>query len=168
MKIKTFYGITRPSQLAEMIKDVIAVMGGGTNAELLLAETCQQETHFGRYRDPTPDGAGRGPSQFDWIGVVDVIERTPQRLKDLVNEEFGINLDQLEHDDLDYQPLTCLILTRLKYRLIPAAIPDTVAGRADYWKEYYNTSAGKGTPEEYIHNADDLVFRNLLKQYDIK
>lgn len=166
--IKINYGISRQSQAAEMVKDVVQVLGGGRLAELLLIETAQQETHLGLYRDPTKDGAGRGITQFDWIGVEDVIARTPQRLKDAVYESFGINLDQLEHDDLDYQPLTCFILTRLKYRLIPSAIPDTLEGRANYWKQYYNTAAGKGQPEEYIQHAGDLVFRNLLKQYNIQ
>jgi hypothetical protein len=69
---------------------------------------------------------------------------------------FGIDIYMLDHDDLDYSPLSCFILTRIKYKRIPEAIPASVEGRADYWKKNYNSYLGKGTPEEYIHNASEI------------
>lgn len=157
-----YYGITRKTQAVEMANDVCLALGGGTLAVLLLLETAQQETHLGQYRDPTPDGAGRGITQFDKIGIDDIIDRARESDKEKVREAFGIDLDQLEHDDIDFQPLTCFILTRLKYKKIPARIPESLEGRAEYWKEHYNTVAGKGHASEYVSNANTVTFRDLL------
>lgn len=152
-----FYGLTRPSQAYQMAKDVVSVLGGGKNAEKLLLETAMQETKLGAYRDPTKDGAGRGITQFDKIGVEDVLQRCKQSERDLVLEAFGIDVWMLEHNDLDFAPLPCFILTRLKYKRIPEPIPNTIEGRASYWKKHYNTEAGRGTTDEYIINAKRVV-----------
>lgn len=150
---KMYYGLTRPKQAYEMATDVVKVLGGGENARLLLLETAMQETQLGRYRDPTKDGAGRGITQFDKIPTDDIINRAKNSEVELIREAFGIDIHLVEHDDLDFAPLVCFILTRLKYKRIPEPIPSTVEGRAEYWKEHYNTVLGKGTVEEYIKNA---------------
>ncbi|MBJ3579628.1 hypothetical protein JGC46_23410, partial [Salmonella enterica subsp. enterica serovar Derby] len=36
---------------------------------------------------------------------------------------------------------------------VPESIPATRVERASYWKKYYNTSAGKGTPQDYINKC---------------
>ena len=43
-------------------------------------------------------------------------------------------------------------LCRVHYYRVPAALPavDDSAGLADYWKRYYNTSKGAGTPEHFL------------------
>lgn len=45
-------------------------------------------------------------------------------------------------------------LARIYYWRIPAALPDTLVGLAAYWKAYYNTPAGKGTPAEWLRDYD--------------
>lgn len=50
--------------------------------------------------------------------------------------------------DLRYAAMMC----RMFYLRKPGAIPPTLAGQAEYWKRFYNTSAGKGTPEQYVNN----------------
>lgn len=154
-----YYGLTRESQLHEMIADVCDLFPGDCwiTTVHLITETCQQETRLGHYKDPTPDGAGRGVSQFDKIAVIDTVNRTNHHHQKII-DKFGIDLNQISHDDLDFAPLPCIILTRLKYMLIPEAIPKTVEGRADYWKTYYNTSLGKGCSSEYIAAAKDINY----------
>lgn len=146
-----YYGLTRENQLHEMIADVCDLFPGSSWIDTvhLLTETCQQETQMGSYRDPSADGAGRGISQFDLIAVDDTIKRTKKHHQDII-DRFGVDLNQVEHNDLDFSPLVCVILMRLKYMLIPDAIPKSVEGRAGYWKVYYNTHLGKGEPREYI------------------
>ena len=41
---------------------------------------------------------------------------------------------------------------RLHYRRVPSALPkeDDLKAQAKYWKDYYNTSAGKGTTKHFI------------------
>lgn len=39
---------------------------------------------------------------------------------------------------------------RLHYYRAPDEIPKGLQGQADYWKQYWNTKAGKGTPDQYV------------------
>tara|TARA_R100001463_G_scaffold103514_2_gene157865 strand:+ start:1816 stop:2277 length:462 start_codon:yes stop_codon:yes gene_type:complete len=39
---------------------------------------------------------------------------------------------------------------RIHYRRMPGAIPKTMAGRAKYWKKFYNSELGRGTEEHYL------------------
>ena len=41
---------------------------------------------------------------------------------------------------------------RLHYRRVPSALPkeDNLKAQAGYWKNYYNTNAGKGTTKHFI------------------
>lgn len=148
-----YYGLTREQQVLDMAADVVSILGGGKNAYYLLVETAAQETHLGRFRDPTEGGAGEGLTQFDQMPFDDVIARTNAKYKALVKDTFGIDLNLVHWNQVSYSPLLALIMTRLKYRLVPSAIPETLQGRAAYWKEHYNTVAGKGTEAEYIENA---------------
>lgn len=151
-----FYGLTNNTQLREIVIAVCGVLGyggaGGYAVDLLM-ETAAQETHCGQLRDPTPDGAGRGAFQCDFIAFDDVIDRTGAHVINQVIEAFGVDLRRVSYESLDFSPLVAAIICRLHYRLIPDAIPDSIAGRAEYWKRYYNTVAGAGSPADYVKNA---------------
>ena len=43
-------------------------------------------------------------------------------------------------------------MARIKYWRVPKKLPveNDIEGMAKYWKDYYNTSLGKGTPEKFI------------------
>ncbi len=53
-------------------------------------------------------------------------------------------------DSLPYQVAMCRCHYLRKKPAIPAY--NDVEGMAHYWKDHYNTSLGKGTPEEFIKN----------------
>lgn len=60
------------------------------------------------------------------------------------------------------QNLTCNLLfqaavCRLIYLRVSEKIPNDLAGMANYWKKYYNTSKGKGTPEKFIEAYERYV-----------
>ncbi len=42
-----------------------------------------------------------------------------------------------------------VIFCRLHYRRVPKPLPRTLEEQAIYWKSYYNTAKGKGTPEHF-------------------
>jgi len=161
---KMYYGLTRQKQAYEMAKDVVKVLGGGKNAELLLLETAMQETKLGTYKDTTDYAAGNGLCQDDKFPFEDRKLRLmasssgKKWLKD-IEENFDIVWQFVEWRELEHSPLLSIISCRLTYKLVPEAIPDTVEGRAAYWKKYYNTVAGKGTEEEYIENAKKVKTR---------
>ena len=43
---------------------------------------------------------------------------------------------------------------RIFYRRKPGAIPGTLAGRAVYWKKYYNTLLGKGEVKGFLKKVE--------------
>lgn len=149
------YGLVRSDHARDFARSVCDVLGRGKNnmAEPMLLETSAQETHLGRFRDRTPYGAGTGLCQIDLIAFEDIKARTRDKHKQAILEVFSIDLDKVEYRELEYSPLLSFIFCRLHYKLIPDEIPKSLEGRADYWKKFYNTSAGKGSAEEYIENA---------------
>lgn len=151
-KLVCGYGLVSPAQVKQFAQAVCDVLGRGEQnaAVYLLCETAAAETHYGTYRDSTPNGAGRGVCQCDEIPFKDVQQRTRQADVDAVKAAFDFDLRKVEWNDLNLSPLLAMVFARLHYKLKPEAIPLTLVGRAGYWKKYYNTVLGKGTPEEFI------------------
>lgn len=52
--------------------------------------------------------------------------------------------------------LACLF-ARLHYLRVPSAVPHEFAEQAAYYKRYYNTNAGKGTPQKYMADYAQMV-----------
>lgn len=42
-----------------------------------------------------------------------------------------------------------IIFCRLHYRRVPKPLPRTLEDQAFYWKKFYNSAKGKGTPEHF-------------------
>lgn len=149
------YGLVYPGQARDYVETVCDLLGNGVGgyAVDMLLETAAAETHTGLFRDPTPGGAGRGLFQCDRIAFEDVQVRAPRSDMDKVLVEFGIDVLSAEHRDLDFSPLLATIVCRLFYKRIPEAFPSSMTERANYWKRYYNTALGKGTPEQYIEKS---------------
>lgn len=151
-KLLCGYGLVAPAQIKQFAQAVCDVLGRAeqNSAVYLLCETAAAETHYGTYRDSTPGGAGRGLYQCDEIAFKDVQQRARQADVDALKAAFDFDLRKVEWDDLNLSPLLATVFARLHYKLKPELIPQTLFGRANYWKKYYNTSAGKGTAAEYI------------------
>lgn len=147
------YGLKNKPEISVMARKVVAVFGGGYNATRALIEIAAVETLSGEWPDSHPDRLGVGLTQFDQIGFDDVQQRTRPKNKKRLLDMLGYNLDALKLADLAYDPLLALVMTRLKYMLISEEIPDSVEGRARYWKKHYNTEDGKGTVQEYIEKV---------------
>ncbi|RDH41412.1 hypothetical protein [Zooshikella ganghwensis] len=155
------YGLTSPNQALEIATKVYEVLGNGSGYAVdLLLETAAQETKLGNYPDRTPTGAGVGLCQIDPILFKDIQNRARSADRDRLKESFNVDLSKLPHRDLAYSPLLSFIFCRLHYKLRPGAIPETLEGRANYWKKHYNTVAGKGRPEEYVRSAE--LVRGLI------
>ncbi|WP_345984323.1 hypothetical protein WCX49_06710 [Sulfurimonas sp. HSL-1656] len=160
------YGLPSKAALVEIVDNVVSVLGGGEPARLLLLETAAAETDMGNAIDRSWF-TGIGLMQFDPIGFDDVKERTPARIKKIVNQYFGIDIDRATINDLRWSPMLSVVFARLKYRLIPEPIPkklissvpfdiddpEMIDGRDAYWKRHYNSMAGAGTPEHYVKAA---------------
>lgn len=147
-----YYGVISIDYLRSIAVAVASCIGNGVhgNAALMCMETAAAETRCGQYRDPTPDGAGRGVGQTD-EGTFDWLKKKYQTsaIADAIERDFGIRLSRVNHDDLDYNPLLSMIFVRLRYWVVDEPIPRTLAERAAYWKLHYNSSEGKGNEEHY-------------------
>lgn len=161
------YGLKSKIHALSLAHQVCNVLGHGSNgcATNLLLETAAAETCLGLYEDPTPGGAGMGLCQHDAIAFKDILARTPNRFFYLIEKHFGCNIQKLQHTHLANDPLLSFIFCRLHYRLRPEPIPVSLRGRAEYWKEFYNTIAGKGTVTHYLINANAYLYS--LKPTDL-
>ena len=146
------YGLTDKSHIYDYVNKVVDALGGGEPAKLLLLETAAAETGFGDARDASWN-VGMGLMQFDPIGYTDVLQRTTKATKDKVLSKLGVNVDAVKYEDLRYNPFLSVLFARLKYLLVKSPIPTTLAGRANYWKVYYNSVLGAGTPSYYMSAA---------------
>lgn len=163
-----FYGLSSKKEAVVLARAVCSVVGNASTREAavaLLVETAAAETLLGDLRDPTMYGAGTGLTQvdegtFDWLrmGYAD----TP--IGDAVRDRFNINLRKTRYQELETSPLLAMLFCRLRYMKAQGVIPDSLVGRAEYWKKWYNTSAGKGTVAGYIKKVQDCGVAALLKE----
>ena len=130
------YGLTSTRQAHEIAERVCDVLGGGDNAYCLLIETAQQETKLGKYSDRTDYAAGNGLCQCDSLPFTDTQARTSAKNRALILEAFDIDINQVAWRELAYSPLLAMLWCRMHYLLRPGAIPDTLDGRAAYWKKH--------------------------------
>ena len=159
------YGLTHPEQVVQMATAVCDAIGHGSNGHgvELLVETAAAETLLGTYKDPHQYGAGVGLTQcdlstFEWLQS----KYGNHRLGRAIEKAFGINLLNVHYVELATSPLLSLLFCRLRYYTVPAPIPPNRKGRATYWKEHYNTLAGKGTASEYLERCAQSGVDTLL------
>lgn len=146
------YGLVNKAHLIDIVDKVVEALGGGEPAKALLMETAAAETGIGVIKDTTPN-VGMGLMQFDRIGFDDVKLRTTKANKDATLRMLGVDIMGVQYEDLRFNPFLSVIFARLKYKLVPSAIPATIEGRAAYWKKWYNSSLGKGTTQSYLTSA---------------
>lgn len=118
----------------------------------LLLGTLAQESKFGTYLKQL--GGGPALSMFQ-------IERpTFNWLKHAYMNKY--NLQDVEFEDLEWNLKLAILFCRLRYYVVPAALPDAndIQGLAEYWKNYYNTYLGKGKVSEFISNYKKFVTKN--------
>ncbi|MFW5407725.1 hypothetical protein B7L51_003730 [Pectobacterium brasiliense] len=161
------YGLINKRDAIIYARAVCDVIGHGKNnkAVELLVETAAAETLLGDFKDPTPNGAGTGLTQvdfgtFEWLRTKYMGTTIAARLL----STFGFDLSKTVYQQLRFSPLVSMIFCRLRYQAVPTIIPSTREGRADYWKRNYNTSAGKGTPAEYLDKCRRCDIDSLFEE----
>lgn len=170
-------------QIIEYIVDPVLEALGLKGRNLMLG-TAAQESLMGTYIHQI-GGPARGLWQpedetHDWIWEYLLREDDPNNTREkrdkwakwLANvDNYALITDtnrkawieakhyQIFHDRLIYDLRYCCAIARLKYYTIPVPLPaeDDIKGMARYWKRYYNSSAGKGTEEQFIKNYNKYV-----------
>ena len=145
-------GLEAPVELPS-VDDVIASVESVFPSNGFLSEIATVESRKGEDPDTYREGYHGGVMQVDKIGFEDTQDTKShpalvskfKRIKD----EFGIDWAAASWEDLR-DPLHSTIAARLLLSNKEDVIPDTVEGRAKYWKDKYNTVKGKGTTEKYL------------------
>lgn len=122
-------------------------------AQLVLG-TCIQESRL-RYLKQLGGGPALGVVQMEpathhdiWRNFLAYRPTLTARVREIAGVEHPPA--QMLIGNLWYAVAMC----RVHYRRVRAALPTAgdIDAQAQYWKRYYNTSAGKGTVEQYIAN----------------
>jgi len=153
-----YYGLTTKNQIWEHARAVCDVIGHGRNnvGIQFLQEIAAVETHSGMLRDRHATRLGTGLTQIDReTGFVEVMRRTPIEMWERITQELGIEIN-VSYEMLAYSPLLSILFTRL-YLLPYPEFPALRVDRAEYWKKYYNSSAGAGTPEHYLRCCEEYL-----------
>ena len=147
------YGWTK--SIYDQAKAVVDCLGGGEKAYNLILETSASETALGTIYDGTIY-AGMGICQFDKLPFYR-IKKKSMRFREKIKKALGIDIKLVEWEHLRYDSMMSLLFCRLYYMAISKPIPNTIAGRSKYWKKYYNSYLGKGTPRHYRKMVSKFV-----------
>jgi len=147
------YGWTK--NIKEQTKEIVEVLGGGDDAYNLILETATAETALGKIDDRTIY-AGIGICQFDKVPFQRIKDKS-MRFRKLILRKLGVDIKLVQWEHLRYNTFLSLLFCRLYYMAVQEAIPTTIEDRARYWKKYYNSSLGKGTPEHYLKMATNFL-----------
>lgn len=128
-------------------------------AENLLIGTAVQESRLTWLRQ-LGGGPGLGVMQMEPATHADIWTNFINFDSDLVDVMHGFTapwpaLDQQLVGNLPY----AVAMARVHYYRVAAPLPDPadVDGLAAYWKRYYNTPAGGGTPAQFVENYSQYV-----------
>jgi hypothetical protein len=151
-------------QLRELIiRPTLKDMGmWSESAENLLMGTAAQESHLGAYIKQVGKGPALGIYQCEPVTHHDVFSYLVANERRLFGSALPRNLRPdglVEHDRLVYDLRYATMICRLHYYRAPKALPeaDDIEGMASYWKRFYNSSLGKGKPEEFVRNYERYV-----------
>ncbi len=130
------------------------------------------ETNVGR---DTLGDYSFGATQIDPVRYKDIIDRATgpegQKRMNIANTFLREQLNRPDFDISDlnltqeaHNPYISAALTRMGLLNIPEGVPSGLEGQADYWKRYWNTEAGKGTPQHFMSQASYYFPQNTVNE----
>lgn len=146
-----YYGYGSPEEVKDIIVWVCSKFHSADRRVPMISGIIAVETQFGTFPDTTVK-QGMGISQIDKIKYFD-IKMNSQEHRDMIIREFGVDINLVKYEDLRYNVFLAIIFTVLGLLRIIEALPSGIMGIAQYWKKYWNTSAGKGTIADFIQAA---------------
>lgn len=151
-----------PPDVEDAIDLVVTRLGGGQAARELLLYTGAAESGY-RYRRQI-GGPARGYWQMEPATEEDIrrnyFSHRPglwETVKDIA-ECIGLVGTTITYErmrSLEHNPYYACAMARVHYLRVPDPLPlaGDLAGQAAYWKQHYNTPAGKGTIEHFLKEA---------------
>lgn len=145
------------NQLRELITKVLqdTNLYSDSAVELLML-TAAVESRLGTYIKQV-QGPARGIFQMEPATEKDLWDNYLKYKPNIVKD---IQKYTLRHpDELRFNIAYAICMTRIHYLRCPETIPpaDDIRALANFWKKWYNTSAGKGTVDKAIAAYTDCV-----------
>lgn len=123
------------------------------NAERLLMGTAAIESNFTNFVQ-FGGGPARGMFQMEQVTYLDIVNRYLALPGHKTLKDAAFSMAQTNPPtflELSTNHLFAAALARIKYAMIPAAIPSTLDGQAQYWWTYYNGQSPTGLkPADYL------------------
>ena len=165
-------GSSRPiSDVESTLKEVSVGFNDSKATTQFLREIAIAESNMGQASgtyDISVDYKGNkgslGIAQIDEVAFEEVQRRLrggkgqnkyTQSSIDKATKILGVDPTEIKYEDLA-DDKTNLVFARLYLMSIPDPIPPKIEDRAKYWKKFYNTAAGKGTPEKYLERVNQF------------
>ena len=150
-------------QMLTVIKDTLTKMGSkyaSQDAQMLVFRTGLVESKYKYIMQKGGNNIARGFWQCEpWVAVSlcnDYLKYRKELLKK-VAEVCHLDWSYFTSPDEDKwrEVLTTnliagIVVCRLHYWRVPKKMPTALDDQAAYWKQWYNTSKGAGTPEHFI------------------
>ena len=152
------------SSISDKLDFVANAFGDGPNERAMMQELIWVEskdgTAQGTYEIDSKGQGSFGVAQVDRKGFDQVQKKIndPKSKYAAVAASFKenaeIDLATTKYEDLNNDLLSIIYGRLYLAQITTDPIPDTVEGRAAYWKLHYNTKAGDGTPKKYIDDVE--------------
>lgn len=152
----------KPQDLREAVIEPVLEALGGFNPKLnseaavdLLMGTASAESALGYNLVQDNHGPAMGIFQMEEATHADIY-RYLDRHPDLFNI---IDSMTIEHDaeEMIYNLRYAAAMARIRYWYVPEPMPNTREQQAVYWKKFYNTPLGAGTPEKYLARYEKYI-----------
>jgi hypothetical protein len=78
-----------------------------------------------------------------------------RRYNEKLKNELGLDLTKMSYEDLE-KPIVSIAFARAYLLTVDEPIPTNIKEQGKYWKQYYNTSAGKGTARRFSREGRNL------------
>lgn len=143
-------------------KAIEAVTFGDENTATFLNRIALVESDFGTDKNTFKQKDSSGIFQIEREGAYDEVMRrldseadvggNVRRYNEQLKDSYGIDLTQMSYEDLE-QPIIGAAFARAYLLTVPESIPSDLQEQGEYWKKYYNTVLGKGTPARFVREA---------------
>ena len=147
-----------PDSVEGKIKFVGNILGDNERAIEFMTRVINTESRLGKDPRTYEAGGDEGVAQVNRVAFDQVMKKLTDRRNRLskyvkpFEEATGINLTEVQFEDLNDNDLLSIAFGRMYLRQrTGAGIPKSLAKQAEYWKKYYNTSAGAGEIEDFIN-----------------
>lgn len=144
------------NQLKEAIVKILQKLQLPINEDVvnLISEIACVESNCGDYIKQI-NGPACGIFQIEPNTAKDIINNYLAYRTQYKNKVMSTYINSMTiEENLMYNLAFSVALCRVFFLRITESVPNTVEGRAEYWKKYYNTVYGKGTVEDYIKKVE--------------